>query len=227
MENDGSSSLRFGLVSRSTRGKYDRSQTASERAEILREKLLDHATEVFAARGFRDTRVDDIVEHARISRRTLYQHFDSLEAILEEIYERAVRVDFTGILQRLMGVSDPIERIRTGVAAYFDLIVEHPAAAKVVFCEYRSAGAKQAAKYDLNTSRYVALLYEALTAAYAAQRLGRAPDEVTVYGLVKGLEAVGVRALERGELATLATITPRMAALVIDAFRQASESTAR
>ena len=68
-------------MSRSLRGKYDRSQTQQQRHDAAHEKLLDDATEVFAARGYANTRVDDLVEHSGISRRTLYQHFDSVEPL--------------------------------------------------------------------------------------------------------------------------------------------------
>src|SRR5687767_14112073 len=107
------------------RGKYDRSQTASERAAERRERLLDSATEVFAQRGYAGTRVDDIVEHAGISRRTLYEDFDSVEQILSEVYDRANRIAFATILERLVPVTDPVERVRTGVTAYYEMIASN------------------------------------------------------------------------------------------------------
>ena len=78
----------------SGRGRYDRSQTTEERRGEHRERLLDAATEVFAARGYAGTRVDDIVEHAGISRRTLYEDFDSVDAILTEV--QGIGEDFKG-----------------------------------------------------------------------------------------------------------------------------------
>lgn len=203
----------------SGRGKYDRSRTSEERHEERRERLLDAATEVFAARGYAGTRVDDLVEHAGISRRTLYEHFDSVDAILTEVYERAVRISFTSIFQRLVLVHDPLDRIHTGVAAYYDLIASNPAAARVVFEVYRHAGTEQAARYELNTTRYAMLLLESLNAAHAAGRLGRPADETSVFALTKGLEAVGVRALQRGEAGRLPEAAPAMAALIVEAFR--------
>lgn len=201
------------------RGKYDRAQTSLERRQQLREKLLDDATEVFAARGYRETRVDDIVQRAGISRRTLYEHFDSVEAIIEQIYERAVRINFAAILERLMTANDPIERIHAGVLAYYETIAANPSAGRVVFEEYRHAGPAQAARYELNTQRYTTLMLEFLTAAYAAGGLGRAPDEASVYALTKGLEAIGVRALHRKEHARLPALAPVMATLLIEAFK--------
>lgn len=201
------------------RGKYDRTQSQEQRDLARREQLLDAATEVFAVRGFAGTRVDDIVEAAGISRRTLYEQFDSVEAILEEVYERAVRINFTAILERLMSVTDPIERIHAGMAAYFETIAANPSAARVVFEEYRYAGPAQAAKYELNTARYTALMMQFLQVAHAAGKLGRAPDELSVFALTKGCEAVGTRALRRKEHASLASAAPAMARLILDAFR--------
>src|SRR5262245_35612145 len=104
------------------RGKYDRGQSTDERHALRQEHLLDVATEVFAARGYSATRVDDIVEAAGISRRTLYEHFPSVEAILTEVYDRAVRISFSLILQRLFGITDAIERLHAGCAAYYEMI---------------------------------------------------------------------------------------------------------
>jgi AcrR family transcriptional regulator len=201
------------------RGKYDRSQTVEQRQEEQREAILNIATDVFATRGYAGTRVDDIVEATGMSRRTLYQLFESVDTILTEVYERAVRISFTTLVQHLVTVSDPIERIIAGVQAWFDMIAANPAAATVVFDVYRHAGPTQAAKYELNTARYAMLVLESVNAAFAAGKLGRAPDEATVYVLIKGIEALGVRALHRGEAAQLPAMAPQMAKLVVEAFR--------
>src|SRR5678815_2394665 len=197
------------------RGKYDRSQTASERAAERRERILDCATEVFAQRGYAATRVDHIVEHAGVSRRTLYEDFESVEQILTEVYDRAVRISYGTIVQRLLPVADPIERIHAGAAAYYETIAANPAAARVVFEEYRNAGPAFAARFELNATRYATLLLELLNAAFAAGRLGRPPDELTVYALIKGTEAVGVRAVHRGEHERLPELAPAMVKLIL------------
>ena len=87
-----------------------------------------------------------------------------------------------------------------------------------MFEEYRYAGPTQAARYELNTARYAMLMLEFLNAAHAAGRLGRRPDELTVFALTKACEAVGVRALHRGEHAKLGEAAPVMSRLLIDAF---------
>lgn len=66
------------------------------------------------------------------------------------------------------------------------------------------------------------LMLEAIDAAFAAGRIGRAPDEATVYVLVKGIEALCVRALHRQEQAQLPAQAPAMARLIVEAFRAPS-----
>lgn len=198
-------------------GRYDRSLTADQRSSARLEHILDQATEVFAVRGYAGTRVEDIVQQTGISRRTLYQHFSSIDELLDQIYERAVRASFTTVLERLMVVNDPIDRVHVGVAAFFELMAEHPSASRVVFEVYRHAGPKQAAQHELNTTRWASVMFDFLNAAFAARRLVRPPDEPTVYALAKGLEALGVRAIVRGEHATLHVLAAKMSELLINA----------
>jgi AcrR family transcriptional regulator len=197
-------------------GKYDRSLSGDERKAQRREQVLEAATAVFAERGIANTRVDDLVTALGISRRTLYEDFGSIETIVELIYDRAVRESFVAVATRIAAARDPIDRIVAGISAYFEIIAANPAAARMVFDEYRHVGPAQAAKYEVNTTRYVSLMLDMVTAAFAAGQLRHAPDEVTIYALIKAAEAIGVRALRRGEDA--AALAPAMARLVIAAF---------
>jgi AcrR family transcriptional regulator len=51
-------------------------------------KILEAAEELFMQYGYSKTSVDDITERIRISKKTLYQHFESKEKILVTIFER-------------------------------------------------------------------------------------------------------------------------------------------
>ncbi len=169
-------------------------------------------------RGYAGTRVEDIVEASGISRRTLYAHFPSIDLLLERIYDRAVKASFTLVLQGVSGVSDPVARVHAGVAGFFGLLAAFPSAGRVVFDVFRHAGPAQAAQHELNTARWAQVMFDFLNACFAAGRIPRAPDEPSVFALAKGLEAVGVRALQRGEPRSLHTLAPTMSALMLAAF---------
>lgn len=55
---------------------------------VIEEKILEAAEELFFRYGYSKTSVDDITEHIHISKKTLYQTFDSKEKILATIFDR-------------------------------------------------------------------------------------------------------------------------------------------
>lgn len=54
----------------------------------VREKILKVAREEFARLGFRNLRMDELSQKIGISKRTLYEHFPSKEALFEEVIDR-------------------------------------------------------------------------------------------------------------------------------------------
>ncbi len=60
------------------------------RSEARRDEVLDAALELFTERGFADTRVEDIADKAGISKGTVYLYFDSKEALMKGLIDRAI-----------------------------------------------------------------------------------------------------------------------------------------
>ena len=52
-----------------------------------RQDILDGARRVFLLHGYHGTRIDDIVAEAKVSRRTLYQHFTTKEELFVALIE--------------------------------------------------------------------------------------------------------------------------------------------
>lgn len=59
-------------------------------AEVRIRQVLDAAQVVFGERGYGATRIDDIAQHAGLSKGGVYAHFDSKEAIFEALLRRAL-----------------------------------------------------------------------------------------------------------------------------------------
>ena len=55
------------------------------RSERKRADILDAAIAEFQVLGLRDTSMDRIAEHAKVSKRTVYNHFESKEALFRAI----------------------------------------------------------------------------------------------------------------------------------------------
>jgi AcrR family transcriptional regulator len=57
------------------------------RADARTQRLLDAALEVFARKGYRTARLDDVAEAAGVTKGAIYHHFDSKEALLLAVVE--------------------------------------------------------------------------------------------------------------------------------------------
>lgn len=61
-----------------------------KRTEIKRQNIVDAAVEEFRFHGFAGARTTRIAEAAKVSSRTLYNHFPTKEALFEEIVEMII-----------------------------------------------------------------------------------------------------------------------------------------
>lgn len=73
-----------------------------------RQKILSHARDIFARRGYHEAKIDDIVAAAGIARGTFYLYFEDKRTVFEEIVDRA----FTQIGMAIVRV-DPKDTGRT------------------------------------------------------------------------------------------------------------------
>jgi AcrR family transcriptional regulator len=187
-------------VRTSTRGKYDRNTSSRERQRQQYEALLAAATTELAQHGFADTAVEAIVSRAQMSRRTFYEHFDDLRDVLHQIHDRAATLAFGVITAQIQMSDEPLERIRTGIAAYLGAIAANPEVARVVFVVVRSAGPEFETRHDIETQRYAELMLEMLKEAHRRGQLSGPPDPTMAYALTAGIEAIGLRQITKKDL---------------------------
>jgi AcrR family transcriptional regulator len=98
-----------------------------------RAQLLNAALEIFVAQGYHAAGMDDIAEHAGVSKPVLYQHFPSkLDLYLALLDAQAA--DLVGrIRAALEATTDNRERVRGAIETYFDFVESKSAAYRLVF----------------------------------------------------------------------------------------------
>ena len=57
--------------------------------ETTRDRILEHAQDLFYSRGFHAVGIDQIVERAGVTKATFYNHFESRDALTVEVIQRA------------------------------------------------------------------------------------------------------------------------------------------
>lgn len=87
----------------------------------LRETILAATSWLLADRTFGDLAVSDILSAAGVSRGTFYFYFDSKQAVLRELVQRAISQGHAAAEPWLANPADPVAALRTGITAGAEL----------------------------------------------------------------------------------------------------------
>ena len=120
-------------------------------AEQRRSQLLEVAVEVFAARGFHATSMDEIAEAAGVTKPVLYQHFPSKRALYRELLDEVDEQLVARLVAATAGAPTGRERVQCGFAAYFRFVAEHRAAFRLLF----GASVRNDAEFTLVAERAI------------------------------------------------------------------------
>ncbi|GAA1466402.1 TetR/AcrR family transcriptional regulator [Microbacterium thalassium] len=94
-------------------------------AERTRAELLDVATAAFAESGFSGTRVDEIAERTRTTKRMIYYYFGGKEQLYLAVLERAYRTIREAEQELHVGDLPPVEALRRLAELTYDHHLEH------------------------------------------------------------------------------------------------------
>jgi AcrR family transcriptional regulator len=95
-----------------------RIKVAEKKRVIMRAKLIDAATRVFAERVGPTPVIDDVVREAKVSRGTFYNYFDSLDEVLAIIGQELSNQMTTDILPAYDVLTEPWQRACVGFRVF-------------------------------------------------------------------------------------------------------------
>lgn len=101
-----------------------------------RRRILVSAVNVFSAKGYRTSNVDQIARGAKIAKGTIYYHFKSKEDILNDLVELAIKYFMTEIAKKVATGKSSEERIRFLIKAQCDLDDKYPEINQVITLNY-------------------------------------------------------------------------------------------
>lgn len=94
-----------------------------EQKELRRQQILHKALELFARKGYSDTKIGDIAEAARMSMGLMFHYFDSKEQLYEELVRMGA--DYTNTPEELP-YRNPAEYFEGFLNALFGYVREQP-----------------------------------------------------------------------------------------------------
>ncbi|MFB6678300.1 TetR/AcrR family transcriptional regulator [Streptomyces sp. NPDC056390] len=178
-----------------------------------REALLSAARQAFLG-GDTDAHVEDIARSAGVAVGTLYRHFETREALIEEVYRKEVD-DLCSAPGDLLDQHTPQEALRR----FLLLLVDHAAVGKGMSAVLESIMATDSPVFDDARTRMANALSLLLDAGSAA---GTVRDDVTGSTLLRALGGICAMRATEGWLVEARQIT----ALLYDGLRHgASQAT--
>ncbi len=112
--------------------------------EDRREQLLDSAADIIVERGPASLTMEGLAERASVSKALPYQHFENAGAVLVALYAREIGWLGRRVFEAVGGVTDPEQRVRAAIHAYFDVVAERGRVLEV----FSGHGADVAAEAD-------------------------------------------------------------------------------
>jgi TetR/AcrR family transcriptional regulator, fatty acid metabolism regulator protein len=151
----------------------------AEQSRSRRERILDAAFSAFAARGYRDTAVDDIAGAAETSKGGIYFHFPSKEAIFRELMQTTADKLVARVERAVAQETEPVARAEAALRTVLSTFSGHRTMARLLFLDLAAAGRPFQAEANALHDRFARLIAGYLDDAVAAGAIPPLDTQVT------------------------------------------------
>jgi AcrR family transcriptional regulator len=186
-------------------------------AEHKRRRMMAAIADLTAEKGYGETKIADVVRHAGVARKTLYDNFDGKE----DLFLAATAATLSEARQRVEGAcaeTDGVwqKRIEAGLGAFLGFIAEKPAAARMCMVEALSATPASAARYDAALHGFVELLQRSTPDESAL-------PETIEETLVGGVAWIVNQQIRHGAAADAEELLPELSEFVLSPYHGVAE----
>jgi len=160
---------------------------------------------ISSQRGYEGTRIADLVEMAGVSRAAFYELFDDKQDLLLAAVEALVEPTIA-MIERAEDAPTGEARVRQAIQAFFELIADQPAAAKLCFVDVYAAGPDGEALMEGVVDNFVGFGLSQLGQIQGREGM---PAQI-VRALVGGLQKVIATRLYSDEAESLPTLAEKI-----------------
>jgi AcrR family transcriptional regulator len=171
-----------------------------------RERLLAAMVACCAQKGYEATSVEDLLQVAGVSRATFYEQFDDKPDCFRAAENEIVAGGIAAIADELGGEGDAVARPQAALAAFVNVVVAQPAAARLCLIESYAAG--EAGMEPVRRAIEWAVLLARDAAEQMPDRAGM-PREL-LRGIVAGIYQVAYARLLEGRESELPGLVPEI-----------------
>ncbi len=161
------------------------SPSALGRRPPPRERVLIAAEKVWSERGYAQASVEDVLKVADVSRATFYQHFESKEDVAAALFDRAISVLVSSVMERALLAKTFNEKLAAALDVYLELWQQHGRLAQELSIEALRPGSRLGPMRRRAVDGVVEVLRDTL-----CRERGVRVDPIVIEHLILGIEAV-------------------------------------
>lgn len=173
-------------------------QDTDQDSPSTRDRILDVSLDIFSHKGYHDTRLDDIVDEARISKGSIYFHFPNKEKLFLALVDQ-----FADLLERrtVEAIADEqgIERVRAALMAVLETFGRYRRPAKILLVQAVGLGTAFEKKRLAIHTRFARLIKTYLDEAIAAGDIQPADTDLIAHAWMGAIYNVVIQWVYTGE----------------------------
>ncbi len=162
----------------------------SQETHDTRQHILDAAIQVFAEKGYHDTRVDDIVEAAGSSKGAVYFYFSSKQQIFLALIDQFADILAGGIAEAIVQETEGIHRVNAALESCLATFDRYHHLAKIFLIQATGLGAAFEEKRLEIHSRFMQVIKGYLDQAVAEGSIPPVDTEVAALAWIGAIYEV-------------------------------------
>jgi AcrR family transcriptional regulator len=175
---------------RAAEGRVYRGQSAVERQEDRRQRLIEAGLDLFARQGYLATSIEEICAAAAISTRNFYEQVDGREGLLVLLHDIAMRRAQQAVLDAVAGAprDDVMARVRAPLGAFVEAMTADPRWARIAYVEAVGISAELERRRHMWMNRFSKLMAAEADAIAERGLAPRRDHELSAVALVGAID---------------------------------------
>jgi AcrR family transcriptional regulator len=167
--------------------------------ESTRGRILDAALNIFARKGYHDTRLDEIVDESSTSKGAIYFHFPNKERLFLALVDQFADLLERRVVEAIEPEEKGIARVRVALETTLNTFGQYRRPAKILLVQAVGLGAPFEKKRNEVNDRFAALIETYLLEAIEVGDMPPVDTEVVATAWMGAIYGVVIRWVYTGE----------------------------
>ncbi len=178
---------------------FENSDGALTETSATRSRILDAALTIFAAKGYHDTRMDEIVEESGTSKGAIYFHFPNKERLFLALVDQFANLLERRIVEAIEQEQEGIQRVKAALHACLETFGRYRHPAKLLLVQAVGLGAVFEKKRLEVNDRFVKLIQTYLDESVKMGDISPVDTEIVAHAWMGAIYGVVIRWVYTGE----------------------------